>query len=416
MPKIAIVAGEASGDLLGSHLIRALKAQRSDLTFIGIAGPKMMGEGAKSLFPIEKLSVRGYVEVLKHLYGLLKLRKSLLKQLLAEKSDIFIGIDAPDFNFWLERKLKSRGIPTIHYVSPSIWAWRGGRMGKIKRAVSHVLALFPFEPALYEKAGVAVTFVGHPLADELPLKPSKTAARELLKIEKNKLVIAMLPGSRQSEVKQHADLLIKTALIISKQHKTAQVAGSQFGSVKFDGSKFASVKFTSVKFLVPLITRQTRQIFETALYNNISHNQANLINDDEPIDTLDLDILFGHAHDAMEAADMVIVASGTATLEAALLKKPMVITYKMPAISWQILKRMRYQPYVGLPNILAGKFLVPELLQNDATPQKLADAVARLLSDDAYLKEIKQEFTAIHQTLKQNSAKKAADVVLSYLS
>ncbi len=400
MPKIAIVAGEASGDLLGGHLIRALNVQRSDLTFVGIAGPKMQREGAKSLFPIEKLSVRGYVEVIKHLYGLLKLRRSLLKQLLAEKPDIFIGVDAPDFNFWLERKLKNHGITTIHYVSPSIWAWRGGRMGKIKRAVSHVLALFPFEPALYEKAGVPVTYVGHPLADELPLKPSKTAAREILKIEKNKLVIAMLPGSRQSEVKQHADLLIKTALLISKEHKNAQ---------------FAGVKFASVKFLVPLITRETRQLFETALYNNIAHNQANLNNDDELIETLDLDILFGHAHDAMEAADIVIVASGTATLEAALLKKPMVITYKMPAISWQILKRMRYQPYVGLPNILADKFLVPELLQNDATPQKLANAVARLLSDDDYLKEIKQEFTTIHQTLRQNSAKKAADVVLSYL-
>ena len=390
MPKIAIVAGEASGDLLGSHLIRALKAQRSDLTFIGIAGPKMIGEGTTSLFPIEKLSVRGYVEVLKHLYGLLKLRKSLLKQLLAEKPDIFIGVDAPDFNFWLERKLKKHSIPTIHYVSPSIWAWRGGRMGKIKRAVSHVLALFPFEPALYEKAGVAVTYVGHPLADELPLKPSKTAAREILKIEKNKLVIAMLPGSRQSEVKQHADLLIKTAKIISKENKNSQ-------------------------FLVPLITRETRQLFETALYNNISHNQANLNNEDTPDERLDLDSLFGHAHDAMEAADIVIVASGTATLEAALLKKPMVITYRMPAISWQILKRMRYQPYVGLPNILAGKFLVPELLQHDATPQKLADAVASLLSDDAYLKEINQEFTTIHHNLRQNSAKKAAEVVLSYL-
>ena len=395
MPKIAIVAGEASGDLLGGHLIRALKEQRSDLTFIGIAGPKMMGEGAKSLFPIEKLSVRGYVEVLKHLYGLLKLRRSLLKQLLAEKPDIFIGVDAPDFNFWLERKLKSRGIPTIHYVSPSIWAWRGGRMGKIKRAVSHVLALFPFEPALYEKAGVPVTYVGHPLADELPLKPSKTAAREILKIEKNKLVIAMLPGSRQSEVKQHADLLIKTAQLISRENKNAQFAG--------------------VKFLVPLITRETRRLFQTALYNNTSHNQANLYNDDELLETLDLDILFGHAHDAMEAADIVIVASGTATLEAALLKKPMVITYRMPAISWQILKRMRYQPYVGLPNILAGKFLVPELLQHDATPQNLAGAVARLLADDAYLKEIKQAFTTIHHNLRQNSAKKAAEVVLSYL-
>ncbi len=430
MPKIAIVAGEASGDLLGGHLIRALNAQRSDLTFIGIAGPKMQREGAISLFPIEKLSVRGYVEVLTHLWGLLKLRRSLFKQLLAEKPDVFIGIDAPDFNFWLERKFKNKGIPSIHYVSPSIWAWRGGRMGKIKRAASHMLALFPFEPALYESAGMPVTYVGHPLADELPLVPNRAEAREILKIEKNKLVIAMLPGSRQSEVKQHADLLIKTALIISKQHKNAEFAGVKFGSaetdhvetdkvethnVETDSIKFASTKFNSVKFLVPLITRQTRQLFETALYNNISHNQANLINDDEPIDTLDLDILFGHAHDAMEAADIVIVASGTATLEAALLKKPMVITYKMPTISWQILKRMRYQPYVGLPNILAGKFLVPELLQNDATPQKLADAVNRLLADDDYLKEIKQTFTTIHHSLRQNSAKKAAEVVLSYL-
>ncbi len=387
MPKIAIVAGEASGDLLGSHLMRALKAQRSDLTFIGIAGPKMMGEGAKSLFSIEKLSVRGYVEVITHLYGLLKLRRSLLKQLLAEKPDIFIGVDAPDFNFWLERKLKKQGIPTIHYVSPSIWAWRGGRMGKIKRAVSHVLALFPFEPALYEKAGVPVTYVGHPLADELSLKPNKKAAREILKIEKNKLVVAMLPGSRQSEVKQHADLFVKTAQIIHQDN--------------------SNTRFQNVQFLVPLITRQTRQIFENALYKNLQ--------DKNESEHVDLDIMFGHAHDAMEAADVVLVASGTATLEAALLKRPMVITYRMPIVSWWILKRMNYLPYVGLPNILAGKFVVPELLQHEATPQKLADAVSLLLVDKTRTQEIKDEFTAIHQTLKQNSAKKAAAVVLSYL-
>ncbi len=377
MPKIAIVAGEASGDLLGSHLMRALNAKRGDLTFIGIAGPKMISEGAKSLFPIEKLSVRGYVEVIKHLYGLLKLRRSLLKQLLAEKPDIFIGVDAPDFNFWLERKLKKRGIPTVHYVSPSIWAWRGGRMGKIKRSASHVLALFPFEPALYEKAGVPVTYVGHPLADEIPLRPNKTEARDILKIEKHKLVIAMLPGSRQSEVSQHAELFVNAAKIISQDK-------------------------ANVQFLVPLITRETRAIFEQALYKDMSQE-------------IDLNILFGHAHDAIEAADMVIVASGTATLEAALLKRPMVITYRMPTLSWWILKRMNYLPYVGLPNILAGKFLVPELLQDKATPQNLADTVMRLLNDAEYLKEIKQEFTTIHQTLKQNSTKKAAETVLSYL-
>ncbi len=402
MPKIAIVAGEASGDLLGCHLMRALKAQRSDLTFIGIAGPKMAAEGAKSLFPIEKLSVRGYVEVLKHLYGLLKLRKSLLKQLLAEKPDIFIGVDAPDFNFWLERQLKKRGIPAIHYVSPSIWAWRGGRMGKIKRAVSHMLALFPFEPALYEKAKVPVTFIGHPLADEIPLKPSKQAARDLLKIENGKFVVAMLPGSRQSEVSQHANLFVKTALLIHQENANTQ-------------------------FLVPLITRETRQIFEQALYKNIQDKMnlekgqqdkagtENLSSERVNLEHLELDILFGHAHDAMEAADVVVVASGTATLEAALLKRPMVITYRMPTLSWWILKRMNYLPYVGLPNILAGKFVVPELLQKEATPQKLADAVSLLLVDKTRIKEIEQEFTNIHKSLKQNSAKKAAQVVLSYL-
>ena len=381
MPKIAIVAGEASGDLLGGHLMRALKAQASDLTFIGIAGPKMMEQGAKSLFPIEKLSVRGYVEVLTHLYGLLKLRRSLFKQLLAEKPDVFIGIDAPDFNFWLERKFKNKGTPAIHYVSPSIWAWRGGRMGKIKRAVSHMLALFPFEPALYEKAGVPVTYVGHPLADELPLEPNTIAAREILKLKNGNLVIAMLPGSRQSEVKQHAALFVKTAQIIALTHQNAL-------------------------FLVPLITRKTRDIFEQAIHQHYI---------DHPEQELKLQILFGHAHDAMEAADMVIVASGTATLEAALLKKPMVITYRMPALSWQILKRMQYQPYVGLPNILAGKFLVPELLQDAATPQALADAALKLLDDADYLQEIKQEFMKIHLSLKQNSAEKAAQVILGYL-
>ena len=391
MAKIAIVAGEASGDLLGGHLIRALRAKRSDLSFIGIAGPKMISEGAKSLFPLEKLSVRGYVEVLKHLIGLLKLRKNLFTQLLIEKPAVFVGIDAPDFNFWLERKFKHKGIPAIHYVSPSIWAWRGGRMGKIKRAVSHVLALFPFEPALYEAASVPVTYVGHPLADELPLKPDQRAARDTLKIKQDKLVIAMLPGSRQSEVKQHATLFVKTAHLLTQ---------------KLSAAPFSNSRFSGIQFLVPLITRETRDIFQRAIHQSYI---------EFPDVNLDLQLLFGHAHDAMEAADAVIVASGTATLEAALLKRPMVITYRMPALSWWILKRMRYQPFVGLPNILAGKFLVPELLQDEATPQKLSDATQRLLGDPHYLTEIKQEFTKIHLSLKQNAAEKAADVILSYL-
>lgn len=386
IPKVAIVAGEASGDMLGYHLIQAMQAERNDISFIGIAGPKMMSLGAKSLYPMEKLSVRGYVEVIKHLYGLLKLRKQLLQQLIDEKPDVFIGIDAPDFNFWLERKLKAKGIPTIHYVSPSIWAWRKGRIHHIKRAVSHMLALFPFESPIYDKAGIPVTYIGHPLADVLPIEPDVEKMREVLKIQPNAIVVAMLPGSRQSEVTQHAQLFVETAQIIQKEYAESQT--------------------TEVLFLVPLITRETRAIFESAMH------AAYLAHPDL---VLNMQIMFGHAHDAMEAADVVIVASGTATLEAALLKKPMVITYRMPYLSWQILKRMRYLPYVGLPNILAGKFLVPELLQHEATAQNVADATLRLLSDKTYLQTLKETFTHIHLSLKQNSAAKAAKTVLSYL-
>ena len=377
MVRIGIVAGEASGDLLGSHLIQALKSKRSDIEFVGIAGPKMMGEGAQSLFPIERLSVRGYVEVIKHLYGLLKLRRQLLNHFLTNRIDLFIGIDAPDFNFWLEKKLKNKGIKAIHYVSPSVWAWRKNRIKKIKHAVSHILALFPFEPALYQDAGIPVTYVGHPLADMLPMEPDTAGAREGLKLKSSALVIAMLPGSRQSEVQQHAELFVKTAKLIYADYPDAI-------------------------FLVPLITRETRQIFELAIFHE---NES-----------LPIQILFGHAHDAMEAADVVIVASGTATLEAALLKKPMVITYRMSKISWQILKRMRLQPYVGLPNILAEKFVVPELLQDDSTPEKLAEATMKLMSDTAYIAEIKAEFTKIHHSLKQNTAEKAANAILAHLA
>ncbi|ADI29708.1 lipid-A-disaccharide synthase [Methylotenera versatilis] len=377
MVRIGIVAGEASGDLLGSHLMQALKLKRSDIEFVGIAGPKMMGEGAQSLFPIERLSVRGYVEVIKHLFGLLRLRRQLLNHLLANRIDLFIGIDAPDFNFWLEKKLKNKGITAIHYVSPSVWAWRKNRIKKIKHAVSHILALFPFEPALYQHAGIPVTYVGHPLADILPMEPDTTAAREGLKLKPSALVIAMLPGSRQSEVQQHAELFVKTAKLIYAD-------------------------FPNAVFLVPLITRETRQIFELAIFHE---NES-----------LPIQILFGHAHDAMEAADVVIVASGTATLEAALLKKPMVITYRMSKLSWQILKRMRLQPYVGLPNVLAEKFVVPELLQDESTPEKLAEATIKLLSDSDNIAEIKTEFSKIHHSLKQNTAEKAANAILAYLS
>ncbi len=376
MFRIGIVAGEASGDLLGSHLMQALKQKHAEIEFVGIAGPKMMREGAQSLFPIERLSVRGYFEVIKHLFGLLKLRKQLLNHFLNNRIDLFIGIDAPDFNFWLEKKLKNKGIKTIHYVSPSIWAWRKNRINKIKHAASHMLVLFPFEPALYQQAGIAVTYVGHPLADMLPLEPDTTAAREGLRLKPASLIIAMLPGSRQSEVQQHAELFVKTAKLIHAEHPEAV-------------------------FLVPLITRETRQIFELAIFHE--H------------ESLPIQILFGHAHDAMEAADVIIVASGTATLEAALLKKPMVITYRMPKLSWQLLRRMQLQPYVGLPNILAERFVVPELLQDDATPEKLAEAALKFIHDTSYTADIKSEFTKMHHSLRQDTAEKAATVILSYL-
>ncbi|MBM3350890.1 MAG: lipid-A-disaccharide synthase [Betaproteobacteria bacterium] len=376
MVRIGIVAGEASGDLLGGHLIQALKLKRPDIEFIGIAGPKMIGEGARTLFPIESLSVRGYLEVFKHLWGLLKLRRQLLNYFLSNPPDLFIGIDAPDFNFWLEKKLKRKGIKTIHYVSPSVWAWRKNRINKIKQCVTQVLALFPFEQPLYQARNIPVSYVGHPLADMLPLKPDTLGAREILKLNSTALVVAMLPGSRQSEVQQHADLFIQAAKRIYAEQPKAV-------------------------FLVPLITRETREIFEQAIFKEA--------------EALPIQLLFGHAYDAMEAANVVIVASGTATLEAALLKKPMVITYRMSSLSWQLLKRMRLQPYVGLPNILAGKFVVPELLQHDATPEKLADTALALVSDKHHVAEIEAEFTKIHHVLRQNTAEKAASAILSHL-
>lgn len=377
MPVIGIVAGEASGDLLGSHLIRALKARRPDIQFIGIAGPKMQAEGAVSLFPMESLAVRGYFEVLKHLFGILRIRRELLAYFRKNPPDLFIGIDAPDFNLGLERRLKVDGVTTVHYVSPSIWAWRRGRMKKIKRAVSHILALFPFEVPLYEQAKVPVTYVGHPLADVLPLEPDREAAQHDLKLPRDRMVVALLPGSRQSELDYMADLFVRTAKQIQQQIPNAH-------------------------FLVPVISKETRWKFQAAM----SKHEA---------ETLPINMLFGHAHLAMTAADVVIVASGTATLEAALLKRPMVITYRMSPLSWQILRHMNYLSFVGLPNILANKAVVPELLQGDATPEKLADAALRLVNDKSLQEDIRREFTAIHHMLQQNTDEKAAQAVLGLL-
>jgi len=374
---IAMVAGEASGDLLGSHLMEALKQEIPDVRFIGIGGPKMQSAGMQVLFPMEKLAVRGYVEVLRHYREIVGIRSKLRAQLIDQPPDLFIGVDAPDFNLDLELALKQRGIPTIHYVSPSIWAWRRKRIHKIKRAVSHMLALFPFEAPLYEEADIPVTYIGHPLADMLPENPKRNIMREQMRLPMQRKVFAFLPGSRQSEVRQLAVTFIETARLILK-------------------------KMPDACFLVPLASRETRIIFEEAIYHCEAHD-------------LPITMLFGHAHDAMIAADGVLVASGTATLEAALLKRPMVITYKMPALSWWLTKRKKYQPYVGLPNILAGKFVVPELLQEDATPENLAQALLNLVSDKQAVAELEEIFADMHAMLRQDAAHKAAQAVLPYL-
>lgn len=374
---IGIVAGEASGDLLGSHLMLALKSVRPDVSFVGIGGAKMQTAGMNVLFPMEKLAVRGYVEVLRHYLEIIGIRRKLRAYFLANRPDLFIAVDAPDFNLDLELALKQQGIPTIHYVSPSIWAWRGERIHKIKRAVSQMLALFPHEPKLYVDAGVPVEYVGHPLADILPEHPKRSETRETMRIPLHAKVFALLPGSRQSEVNQLAHVYIHTAKLILR-------------------------KIPDARFLMPLVSRETRAIVEQALY-------------DCDAQELPITLLFGHAQNAMIAADVVLVASGTATLEAALLKRPMVIAYRMPKLSWWLMKRKSYQPYFGLPNILCERFVVPELMQDDATPENLAQALLNLINDKDTVAKLEEIFLALHQTLRQNTAQKAAAAILPYL-
>jgi lipid-A-disaccharide synthase len=375
--RIAMLAGEASGDLLGSRLLQALAARYPQLSAYGIGGPRMQACGFDSWYPMEQLAVRGYVEVVRSLPGLLRLRSDLGRRLLRDRPDIFIGVDAPDFNLALERKLKVAGIPTVHFVSPSIWAWRGERIHKIKHAVDKVLALFPFEVPIYERAGIPVSYVGHPLADELPEHPDRRGVREQLKLPRDSNVVALLPGSRQSEVRQMSELMIATAGRIREQ-------------------------ISDVHFLVPLVSRETRLIFEEALYRQ--HAEG-----------LPLTILFGHAHEAMIAADVALVASGTATLEAALLKCAMVITYTMPAATAWIMRRKAYLPYVGLPNIIAGGFIVPELLQEDAQPENLAQAMCNLLRNPRMRSQLQTRFLAMHRELRQGTAERAVDALAPLL-
>ena len=371
---IAVVAGEASGDLLGAHLIRALRARLPEAHFTGIGGPRMQSAGMTVLYPMEKLAVRGYVEVLRHYAGIQGIRRRLAARFLAHPPALFVGVDAPDFNLDLELKLKSAGIPTAHLVGPSIWAWRGERIEKIRRAVGHMLVIFPFEQEIYETAGIPVTYVGHPLAEMLAPSPDRAAAREQLRLPVGAQVIVLLPGSRLSEVGQMADTFIETARQVAAAVPDAQI-------------------------LVPLVNRSTRDLFETALYRREAGD-------------LNLTVMFGHAHEAMAAADVVLAASGTATLEAALIGRPVVIAYRMPRASWWIMRNRGYQPYVGLPNILAGEFIVPEFLQDEATPENLSQAVLNLLFDGVVRARLETRFAAIARELRQDSAGRMASALL----
>ena len=377
MTRIAMVAGEASSDQLAAYLIAALKAQRPDISFYGIGGPKMQREGFDALWPAEKLSVRGYAEVLRHYREISGIRRQLLKRILADKPDAFIGVDGSDFNLWLERKLKHAGIPVIHFVSPSIWAWRRNRLKKIVQSVDHLLALYPFEPALYADTPVKCTFVGHPMADVIASNMKQSAVRESLGIAADKQVVALLPGSRQAELQYMAETFIEAA-------------------------KLLLLRFPKIQFLVPLISRETRLQFEIALWTCKA-------------DELPFTLMYGHATEAIAASDAVLVASGTATLETALVGRPMVIAYKMSPWTHRIMRGMGYLPWIGLPNILARRFVVPEFIQDDASPENLAQALGNVLVDRPVRIAVEKVFSDIHRQLRQNTGQQAAKAVLPYL-
>ncbi len=375
-PRIAMVAGEPSGDLLAAALLKGLHDVLPEGTrYSGIGGPRMKAVDFEAHWPMDKLSVRGYIEALKHIPEILGIRNDIKRQLLVEPPSVFIGVDAPDFNFGLEQPLREAGIPTVHFVCPSIWAWRGGRIKKIAKAVDHMLCVFPFETAILEKAGVASSYVGHPLADEIPLEPDVPGTRRELGIAEGSPVIAVLPGSRRSEI---------------------ELIGPTF----FDAMELMQQREPTVRFLMPAANAAIRALLQSLV-------------DAHP--RLSLTITDGNAQRAMTAADAILVKSGTVTLEVALLKKPMVISYKVPWLTGQIMKRQGYLPYVGQPNILAGRFVVPEILQHFATPEALADATLKQLNDDANRRNLTEIFTDMHLTLRQNTSQKAAQAVARVL-
>ena len=369
--RIALVAGEASGDILGSGLMRAIKARHPDAEFIGVGGPLMEAQGMQSYFPMERLSVMGLVEVLGRLRELLARRKLLVQTLINEKPDVFIGIDAPDFTLNIELQLRRAGIKTVHYVSPSVWAWRQKRVLKIREGCDLMLTLLPFEARFYEGKGVPVRFVGHPLADTIPLESDRAVARGELGLAGDVPVVALMPGSRGGEV-------------------------GRLGGLFFDAAERLLAQRPTLRFVLPCASPQRRTQIEELLQGR-----------DLPITLLD-----GRSHTALAACNAVLIASGTATLEALLYKRPMVVAYRMAPVTFWILKRLVKSPYVSLPNLLAQRLLVPELLQDAATPEALAETLLPLIDEG---QAQTQGFDEIHRTLRRDASNQAADAVLSLL-
>lgn len=370
-PVFAMVAGEASGDLLAGLLLDGMHARWPGLQVRGIGGPQMARRGFEAWWPHEKLAVRGYVEVLRHYREIVGIRNQLRERLLAARPAAFIGVDAPDFNLDLEAALKARGIPTVHFVCPSIWAWRAGRVDKIRRSCDHVLCIFPFEPELLAREGIAATYVGHPLAAAIPMEPDRAAARRSLDLPQDAQVVALMPGSRASEVHYLALRFVQAAVLLARQAP-------------------------DVHFVVPAMPSLKGRIEAAAREAGLEHN---------------LSIVAGQSHAALAACDVVLAASGTATLEAALFKRPMVIAYNMHWLSWEVMRRKKLQPWVGLPNILAGEFIVPELLQDAAKPEALAAQLLEWLRSPARMAAVQEKFRAMHMQLQRDTAKLAADAI-----
>ncbi len=373
--QLAMVAGEASGDLLAGHLLQGLRMRWPGLQSHGIGGPRMANQGFQAWWPHDKLAVRGYVEVLRHYREISGIRDALAQRLLQQRPAAFIGVDAPDFNLGLEARLKRGGIKTIHFICPSIWAWRGGRARRMAASVDHVLCLFPFEPDLLRAHGVAATFVGHPLADAIPLVPPRAASRAALGFGDQEQVVAVLPGSRRSEIACIAPRFLQAVALLHRQRP-------------------------NLRFVLPVVPG-LRPLLEPLVAMHAPH---------APLRMLD-----GQSHAVLAACDVTLIASGTATLEAALYKRPMVIGYNMQALSWQMMKRMKYQPWVGLPNILCREFVVPELLQGDCVPDKLAAAVTAWLDDPAASARVAQRFEDLHAILRQDTTTRATDAIAQVL-